>query len=87
LETTEFVYNNKIYLITKVFLFKANYGQNPWIEFEGKRKGKFEIAEKCHDLAKWLKSLFTFLFFSGCTIQGWSVRKYYVTKCYRVTGL
>ena len=45
-----------------------------------------------HDLAKWLKSLFTFLFFSflflsELTTQGWSMRKYHITKCHRVTGL
>ena len=30
---------------------------------------------------------FSFLFVSGLTIQRWSVRKYYMTKCHRVTGL
>ena len=42
----------------------------------------------CHDLAKWLKSLFTFFsffFFSGLTTQEWSMRKYHMTKCHRVT--
>ena len=46
LGTTEFAYNNKIHLATKVFLFKANYGQDPQMGFERKRKGKFETAEK-----------------------------------------
>ena len=46
LETTKFVYNNKIYSVTKVFSFKANYSQDPQMEFKGKRKRKFEVAEK-----------------------------------------
>ena len=29
LGTAKFVYNNKIYLATKVFSFKANYSQDP----------------------------------------------------------
>ena len=46
LETTKFVYNNKIHSATKTFPFKANYGQDPRMEFEGKRKEKFETTEK-----------------------------------------
>jgi len=46
LKTTEFAYNNKIYSATKVFLFKVNHSQDPQMEFEGKRKEKFETAEK-----------------------------------------
>jgi len=42
----EFVYNNKIHAATKISLFKANYGQDPRIGFEGRRKGKYEAAEK-----------------------------------------
>jgi len=42
----EFAYNNKIHAATKISLFKANYGQNPRIGFEGRRKGKYEVAEK-----------------------------------------
>jgi len=42
----EFVYNNKIHTATKILLFKANYSQNPRIGFKGRRKGKYEIAEK-----------------------------------------
>jgi len=30
---------------------------------------------------------FSFLFLSGLTTQGWSMRKYHITKCHRVTGL
>ena len=43
LETAEFAYNNKIYLVTKISPFKSNYGQNPRVGFE---KRKFEIAKK-----------------------------------------
>jgi len=46
LETAEFTYNNKVYLSTKMSPFKANYRQNPRIEFEMRRKGKYEGAKK-----------------------------------------
>ena len=46
LGTTKFAYNNKIHSATKVSLFKANYGQDPQMGFEGERKGKFEAAGK-----------------------------------------
>ena len=36
----------KIYSATKVFPFKANYSQDLQMGFEGRRKGKFEAAEK-----------------------------------------
>jgi len=42
----EFVYNNKMHSSTKVLLFKANYGQDPRMGFEMRRKGKYEGAEK-----------------------------------------
>jgi len=42
----EFMYNNKIHTATKVSLFKVNYGQDPRIGFEGRRKGKYEAAGK-----------------------------------------
>ena len=42
----EFAYNNKIHAATKVSPFKANYGQDPRMGFEGRRKGKYEVAEK-----------------------------------------
>jgi len=42
----EFVYNNKIYTATKISPFKANYGQDPRMEFEERRKGKYEVVEK-----------------------------------------
>ena len=44
--TAEFAYNNKIYSSTKTLPFKANYGQDPRIGFEVKRKEKYEGAEK-----------------------------------------
>jgi len=46
LGTAEFAYNNKIYSSTKTLPFKANYGQDPRIGFEVKRKEKYEGAEK-----------------------------------------
>jgi len=46
LGTAEFVYNNKIYTATKISLFKANYGQDPRMGFEGRRKGKYEAVGK-----------------------------------------
>jgi len=46
LGTAEFIYNNKIYTVTKISLFKANYGQDPRMGFEGRRKGKYKAAGK-----------------------------------------
>jgi len=46
LGTAGFVYNNKIHLATKVFFFKTNYSQDPQMGFKGRRKRKFEAAEK-----------------------------------------
>jgi len=42
----EFAYNNKIHAATKASLFKVNYDQDPRMEFEGRRKGKYEAAGK-----------------------------------------
>ena len=42
----EFAYNNKIHIATKILLFKANYGQDPRMGFEGRRKGKYEVVGK-----------------------------------------
>jgi len=46
LETAEFAYNNKIYTATKTLPFKANYGQDLRMGFEGRRKGKYEAVGK-----------------------------------------
>jgi len=46
LGTAEFVYNNKIHAATKTSPFKVNYGQDPRMGFEGRRKGKYEAAGK-----------------------------------------
>jgi len=45
LGTAEFAYNNKIYAVTNILLFKANYGQDPRMGFEG-RRGKYQAAGK-----------------------------------------
>jgi len=42
----EFAYNNKAYSSTQTTPFKANYRQDPRMGFEGKKKGKYEGAEK-----------------------------------------
>jgi len=46
LGTAEFVYNNKTHSSTKISPFKANYRQDPRIGFEGRKKGKYQGAEK-----------------------------------------
>ena len=46
LGTVEFAYNNKVYLSTQTLSFKANYGQDPRMGFEGRKKGKYEEAKK-----------------------------------------
>ena len=42
----EFVYNNKAYSSTKISSFKTNYRQDSRMEFEVRRKGRYERAEK-----------------------------------------
>jgi len=42
----EFAYNNKIHAATKISPFKANYGQDPRMGFEGRRKGRYKVAGK-----------------------------------------
>ena len=46
LGTAEFLYNNKIHTATKILPFKANYGQDPRMGFEERRKGKYKVAGK-----------------------------------------
>jgi len=46
LGTAEFAYNNKVHSSTRTMSFKANYGQDPRLGFEGKKKGKYAGAEK-----------------------------------------
>jgi len=41
----EFVYNNKVQTSMRVLSFKANSGQDPYIGFEIRKKGKFEKAK------------------------------------------
>ena len=40
------MYNNKIHATTKISPFKINYGQDPRMGFERRRKGKYEAAGK-----------------------------------------
>jgi len=46
LGTAEFAYNNKMHSSTRTSPFKANYGQNPRMGFEERKKGKYAGAEK-----------------------------------------
>ena len=46
LGTAEFVYNNKAHSSTRTSPFKANYGQDPRMGFETRKKGKYAGAEK-----------------------------------------
>jgi len=46
LGTAEFTYNNKAHSSTQTSPFKANYRQDPRIGFEGRKKRKYEGAEK-----------------------------------------
>jgi len=46
LGTAEFAYNNKAYSSTRTSPFKANYRQDPRIGFKGRKKGKYQGAEK-----------------------------------------
>jgi len=42
----EFTYNNKVHTGTKVSPFQVNYGQNPRMGFELRKKGKYKGVEK-----------------------------------------
>ena len=44
--TAEFAYNNKIYSSTWISPFKANYGQDSRMGFKGRKKKKYQEAEK-----------------------------------------
>ena len=44
--TVELTYNNKVHSSTKTLPFKANYGQDPRMGFEMRKKRKYEEAEK-----------------------------------------
>ena len=44
--TAEFTYNNKVHSSTKTSPFKANYGQNPRIEFKVRKKEKYKGVGK-----------------------------------------
>jgi len=46
LGTAEFTYNNKAHSSTKTSPFKANYGQDPRMGFEERKKEKYAGAEK-----------------------------------------
>jgi len=46
LGTAEFAYNNKAHTSTRTLPFKANYGQDPRMGFEGQKKGKYARAER-----------------------------------------
>ena len=46
LGTAEFTHNNKVHSSTKILPFKANYGQDPRMGFEMRKKKKYKRAEK-----------------------------------------
>ena len=46
LGTAKLAYNNKIHTAIKTLSFKVNYSQDPRMGFEGRRKEKYEVAEK-----------------------------------------
>ena len=46
LGTAEFAYNNKAHSSTKMLPFKVNYGQDPRIRFEVRKKKRYERAKK-----------------------------------------
>ena len=44
--TAEFAFNNKVHTVTKMSLFKVNYGREPRMGFDIRKKGKNEKAEE-----------------------------------------
>jgi len=46
LVTVEFIFNNKVHIATKSSLFKVNYGREPRMGFEIRKKRKHEKVEK-----------------------------------------
>ena len=46
LATAEFAFNNKVHTATKMLLFKVNYGREPRMDFDIRKKGKNEKAEE-----------------------------------------
>ena len=46
LGTAEFAYNNKVHSSTRTLPFKENYGQDPRMGFEGRKKRKYTGTEK-----------------------------------------
>ena len=46
METAEFAYNNKVHSSTQTTPFKANYGQDSRMGFEGRKKEKYKGAKK-----------------------------------------
>jgi len=60
LETAEFVYNNKIHSATKVSPFRVNCEQDPRMGFEGRQRGRYEVAgefvERIKEIQKKVKA-------------------------------
>ena len=46
LATAEFVFNNKIHIVIKMLPFQVNYGKEPRMGFDIRKKGKNEKAEE-----------------------------------------
>jgi len=46
LATAEFAFNNKVYTVTKMSPFQVNYGREPRIDFDIRKKEKNEKAEE-----------------------------------------
>ena len=44
--TVEFAFNNKVHTATKMLLFKVNYGREPRMGFDIKKKGKNKKTEE-----------------------------------------